>query len=161
MSYVPKSASKLPLELIVGMLNSKLLDWYFRLGSTNSKVNEYQFRNLPCPIFANGKASNDASTKSIVQKAMKARDTAKALDLLKPLCAEPPFSLVIREAIIEAVKQISAIEKARGEITRAARSALHPSAQPYQDLIDQLLYRMAGLSDGEIAALEERYAKML
>lgn len=80
---------------------------------------------------------------------------------LKPLCAEPPFRPLIREVIIEAVEQISAIEKASGEIARAARSALHPSAQPYQDLIDQLLYRMAGLTDAEIAGLEERYAKML
>ncbi len=160
-SYVPKSASKLPLELIVGMLNSKLLDWYFRLGSTNSKVNEYQFTNLPCPIFANGNGGNGTSTRSNVQKAMNAGDTAKALEMLKPRCAEPPFSLMIRDVIIEAVKQISAIEKARGEIARAARSALHPSAQPYQDLIDQLLYRMAGLTDAEIAGLEERYAKML
>src|SRR5439155_26297927 len=50
-SYVPASETKLPLQFIVGLLNSKLLDWYFRLGSTNSKVNEYQFNNLPCPIF--------------------------------------------------------------------------------------------------------------
>jgi len=101
------------------------------------------------------------STKNNVQKAMNTGDTTKVLDLLKPLCAEPPFSLAIREVIIEAVKQISAIEKSRGEIARADRSALHPSAQPYQDLVDQLLYRMAGLTDAEIVGLEERYAKML
>jgi hypothetical protein len=81
--------------------------------------------------------------------------------ILKPLCAEPPFDLVLREVIMEAVKQISAIEKERGDIARAERSALHPSAQPYQDLIDQLLYNMAGLNDAEIVGLEDRYAKML
>ena len=43
----------------------------------------------------------------------------------------------------------------------AHRSALHPSAQTYQDLIDQLLYRMAGLNEAEIAGLQARYAKML
>ncbi len=36
-SYVPASESELPLLFLVGLLNSKLLDWYFRLGSTNSK----------------------------------------------------------------------------------------------------------------------------
>jgi hypothetical protein len=46
-SYVPEHTTKLPLEVIVALLNSRLLDWYFRLGSTNSKVNEYQFNNLP------------------------------------------------------------------------------------------------------------------
>ena len=32
-------------------LNSRLIDWYFTIGSTNSKINEYQFNNLPCPAF--------------------------------------------------------------------------------------------------------------
>ena len=53
-SYVPSSKSSLPLGFIVALLNSKLIDWYFRLGSTNSKVNEYQFNNLPCPQFTRG-----------------------------------------------------------------------------------------------------------
>jgi hypothetical protein len=43
----------------------------------------------------------------------------------------------------------------------AARSHLDPAAQPYQDLIDQLLYRMAGLSPEESTALEARLATML
>ena len=96
-----------------------------------------------------------------------AHDTTRAarwtggLKSLKALCTEPPFSDLIRQVIVEAVKQISGIENARGKIARAERPALDPSAQPFQDLIDQLLYRMAGLRDAEIAGLEERYAKML
>ena len=61
-SYVPSSDSKVPLPLLLGVLNSKLLDWYFRLGSTNSKVNEYQFRSLPVPLFAETATQNDAAT---------------------------------------------------------------------------------------------------
>jgi hypothetical protein len=41
------------------------------------------------------------------------------------------------------------------------RSALCPDAQPYQDLIDRLLYAMAGLSEEEAGGLEERLARML
>jgi hypothetical protein len=41
------------------------------------------------------------------------------------------------------------------------RSALDPAAQPYQDLIDQLCYGMAGLASDEVKGLEERYARML
>jgi hypothetical protein len=44
---------------LLALLNSKLLDWYFRLGSTNSKVNEYQFNNLPCPIFRDLRTAED------------------------------------------------------------------------------------------------------
>ncbi|MGH7172966.1 MAG: hypothetical protein ACRELG_22010 [Gemmataceae bacterium] len=47
----------------------------------------------------------------------------------------------------------------RGDIARTERSA--PAAQPYQDLIDQLFFGKAGLSEDEVKALEERYAKML
>jgi hypothetical protein len=36
-----------------------------------------------------------------------------------------------------------------------------PAAQPYQDLIDRLLYRLAGLSEAAAAALEKRLEKML
>ena len=59
------------------------------------------------------------------------------------------------------VERIIAIETARGEIARAERSALDPQAQPLQDLIDRILFRLAGLSDTESADLETRLAKML
>ncbi len=42
-------------DFLLALLNSKLIDWYFRLGSTNSKVNEYQFNNLPCPRSPTGR----------------------------------------------------------------------------------------------------------
>ena len=33
----------------LGILNSKLLDWYFRLTSTNNHVNSYEIERLPFP----------------------------------------------------------------------------------------------------------------
>jgi len=56
---------------------------------------------------------------------------------------------------------IAAIEAARGEIARAERWALAPAAQPYQDLIDRILYTLAGLSGPEWRGLEDRLARML
>ena len=56
---------------------------------------------------------------------------------------------------------IIASEQHRGEIARSERSALCAEAQPYQDLIDRLLYAMAGLNDDEARGLEERLARML
>ena len=41
------------------------------------------------------------------------------------------------------------------------RAALDPNAQPYQDLIDQLFYGMAGVTADEVRGLEERYVRML
>jgi hypothetical protein len=69
--------------------------------------------------------------------------------------------LILRDILIEAVDRITAIETARGEITRIERSSLAEDAQLYQFIIDRLLYRMAGLSDAEAAGLEGRLAKML
>ena len=48
-----------------------------------------------------------------------------------------------------------------GTISRGDRSALWQKAQPYQDLIDKLFYRIAGLSDAESKELESRLAAML
>lgn len=50
-SYVPEHRTNVPLEIVQALLNSKLAEWYFRLGSTNAMVSEYQLRNLPCPEF--------------------------------------------------------------------------------------------------------------
>ena len=63
--------------------------------------------------------------------------------------------------MIHAVNEIVRIEYARGPISRSDRSALDPKAQPYQDFIDQLLYRLAGLTPAESQALETRLATML
>ncbi len=54
-----------------------------------------------------------------------------------------------------------ALQAGRSDITRTARSALDPAAQPYQDLIDRLIYGMAGLTGDEVRGLEDRYARML
>ena len=63
--------------------------------------------------------------------------------------------------MVQLVERITKIEADRGDIARSDRSALDPKAQPYQDLLDRMLYRMAGLSDEEAAGLESRLATML
>ena len=65
------------------------------------------------------------------------------------------------DIIVELVKRIIQIEKARGVIARSDRSRLAETAQPYQDLIDRLFYAMAGLTGAEAQGLEERLSRML
>jgi hypothetical protein len=160
-SYVPESDSRLPLEVLLALLNSKLLDWYFRLGSTNSKVNEYQFNNLPCPVFGDSRAPADDRLRDAAVAAINAGSLDDAFAVLTPALANPPFPLAVQDVLVELVRRIIAIEHARGEIARTQRSALAPAAQPLQDLIDRLLYRMAGLTPDEAAGLEHRLARML
>ena len=46
--FAPKSYE---IESLLGILNSKLINWYFRCFSTNSNVNGYEIDNLPIPYI--------------------------------------------------------------------------------------------------------------
>jgi hypothetical protein len=160
-SYIPEHRCSLDLLFVLALLNSKLSDWYFRLGSTNAMVSEYQINNLPCPVFSEEVGTDEAALQSKAQAALATGRPDEVLDLLRPLLAAPPFSPAVREAVVAAVRRIIELEAARGTIARTERSALDPAAQPYQDLIDRLFYGMAGLTDDEVRGLGERYARML
>jgi hypothetical protein len=160
-SYVPEHMCSIPLDIVLAILNSRLADWYFRIGSTNAMVGEYQVTNLPCPVFVEVGNTADKKIIQAATTAVKNDDFDSAFRILLPGIKVPPFSLAIRDTIIFLVNGIIEAERARGEISRAERSALSPQAQPYQDLIDRLLYAMAGLSDDEARGLEKRLAKML
>jgi len=160
-NYLPEFASSLPLEFNLAILNSKLSDWYFRLGSTNAAVSHYQLYNLPCPRFTERDARGDKKLREDSMSAIRARNLPEVFEVLRPTLANPPFKLAIRDVVAKLVRLIIHAEHRRGEIARSERSALCAEAQPYQDLIDRLLYAMAGLSEEEARGLEERLAKML
>ncbi len=159
-NYFPESQSRLPLEVLLGLLNSKLTDWYFRLGSTNASVSHYQLYNLPAPAFK----MEDSVDRSLVSKfaaAVDGADWEAAFFVIESSLEEAPFARVVIEALVHIVRRISSIEAARGDIVRTERSSLAPEAQPLQDLLDRMLYRIAGLTDDDIAGLEERLVRML
>jgi hypothetical protein len=160
-SYVPENHSKIDPHLLVALLNSKLLDWYFRLGSTNSKINEYQFNILPCPIFAEELPDVEVELRSRAVEHLKRREFSYVYELLGPLIDVLPFSRVIRDVLIESVKSIVECESQRGIITRSQRSSLSEDAQDYQEMIDNVLYALAGISEREAKLLEQRLATML
>src|SRR3972149_3707535 len=57
------------------------------------------------------------------------------------------------------LKSQKSLEERRGDIARTERSALAVEAQPYQDLLDRILYRMAGLTDAEAQGVGERVGR--
>jgi hypothetical protein len=81
--------------------------------------------------------------------------------LAEPLLAEPPFTASLLECLALLVDRIIEAESTRGDIARTDRSALALEAQPYQDLIDRILYRMAGLMDAEVKRPEKRLEAIL
>ena len=151
--------SSQPLEFVLGLLNSKLIDWYFRLGSTNAAVSHYQVANLPCPIF-DGRAP-DVEEVEKIDGLIGSGALDEAYQLIRTRLDAPPFSQAIRAGIVAAVRKIIDIENDRGGIRRVERSALDPAAQPFQTFIDRMLYRMAGITDNEAIDLEGRLRRMM
>lgn len=48
--YVKENKIGIDIYYLLGLLNSKLLNWYFKLFSSNNHVNNYELDNLPIPI---------------------------------------------------------------------------------------------------------------
>ena len=150
----------MPADFLLALLNSKLVDWYFRLGSTNSKVNEYQFNNLPCPIFRDKPDKQDDALMAQIHKLLDT-DVSAVPGMLEPCLAKGPFSPVVRGALEQLARKIQAAEQIRGAISRHDRAHLSADAQPYQDAIDLILFKMAGLSERDIVGIEDRLTRML
>ena len=116
--------------------------------------------NLPAAVF-DGASPSDGELIEGFGRAIDARDWQAAKSLLNPLLTDPPFEPEVVECMGLLVQKIIDIESARGAIARAERSALDPKAQPLQDLLDHMIYRMAGFTDADVAGLEERLERML
>jgi hypothetical protein len=158
-NYFPEDSSQLPLELLIGLLNSKLQDWYFRLGSTNASVSHYQLYNLPSPVFSSDKGG-DGIPKEFPRLTEKC-NWQGAFASIEPLTLNPPFSESLIQCMVHLVQLITDCETRRGSIMRTERSALCSEAQPIQDLLDKIIFRLAGLTDAEAEGLEQRLSTML
>lgn len=156
-SYIPASASQLSPELLLGLLNSQLLEWYFRLGSSNSKLNEYQFDNLPCPLFT----TNVSPETLVLLQELEVLITAKDLDAINRMVRTRLFPSSSTEAVSSAlmtrlVKHIIEVEEARGHVTKQNRSRLAIESQAYQSLVNDLLFAAAGFTRDEVSGIESR-----
>jgi hypothetical protein len=160
-SYVPQSETKVPLAVVLALLNSKLADWYFRLGSSNAMIGAYQVENLPFPRFAEEESEWTRIAVASVREAISVGDPDSIADELAPAITSPPFDLAASAALAMLAERISTIEAARAHVSRTERSALSTEAQRYQDVIDALLFAMVGFSKAEISGLEQRLAHML
>ena len=96
-----------------------------------------------------------------ITQALERSDWHRVREIVGESIEGAPESALAREVIAEASRRIRHIESRRGEITRAQRSALSQEAQPLQDLIDHILFRLYGLTEAESAGLEARLARML
>ena len=139
-SYIPASASKLGPELLLGLLNSQLLEWYFRLGSSNSKLNEYQFDNLPCPLFTTDDSHETQMLMQELEGLITAGDLLAVSNFVRmrfrPSTSTKAVSSLVMSRL---VKQIIYIEKARGHVSKQNRARLAAESQTYQTMVDDLV----------------------
>ncbi len=54
-NYVLLDKDVFELEYILSLMNSKILNWFFKIFSTNSNVNGYEVDNLPVPQISSEK----------------------------------------------------------------------------------------------------------
>ena len=144
-SYVPFSTCLISPNFILGLLNSSATDWFFRLGSTNSKGNEYQFNNLPCPRFANKTGPNP----EWVEGGLVALEN-RELEGLRTQCEiglmEAQWSPYLIDLIESVVDLLIGSGEARGEVCKRDRSKLAYTSEPLQEFLDWLgkLYQRCG-----------------
>lgn len=155
-SYITDESSKIELDLLVAFLNSKILDWYFRLGSTNSKVNEYQYNALPIPTLS------DTARRLDWHPVFEKGDWKELGGLLCKACDHPgSMPKPVADAVAELSRRIQKIEAKRVLKNRSERSRLAPESQPIQDAIDAVLFRCYGLCEDETRYIEKRLEEML
>jgi hypothetical protein len=153
-NYIPACSSKLHLNFLLALLNSKLSDWFFRLSSTNAAVSHYQVYRLPTPL--------------IQSDATKSADGADFADLGVAVgflnsAHEQPGTLPpeVAAAIGGLCARIQAVESTRPMANRSERSSLSAESQHLQDLIDAVLFRCFGLTEDDATYINERLKEML
>lgn len=155
-NYCSKESSSISLDLVLALLNSKLVEWYFRLGSSNAHANEYQMKILPVPQIDSRELPTDW------QSPFKNNNWQDVLRCLLPSCLEPgimPRSAA--EALVAMSQRIQEIEANRVLKSRSERSHLALESQPIQDAINAVLFRCYGLSDDDAKYIEKRLGEML
>jgi len=159
-SYVPRiSRTTVDFDVLLAVLNSRLADWYFTIGSTNSKVNEYQFNNLPFPVFLDDASPEDAKKLHEIIAKIDA-DPSFAVEKLGSFLQVAPFGSVVKGTIKHLASRVRAIEGERGPVAKADRARLSSAAQPYQDAIDRVLFELVGFTPVEVLALNGRMETM-
>jgi len=155
-SYVTDKSTHVDLSFVLLLLNSKILDWYFRLGSTNSKVNEYQFKVLPVlQITSDQKSSLDPID-------VTGGHETELAQRLSSYYSEPGvLPKCVAEALMSLSSQIEEVESRRVLTKRSDRSHLSSESESIQKVIDAVLFRYYGLSPEEGAFIESRLREML
>jgi hypothetical protein len=154
-NYIPESDTQLPLDFVLALLNSRLADWFFRLGSSNAAVSHYQIYNLPAPTITDRSVPD---SKRLLQH-QRWTELARMLGATPTQAGELPRDAL--DCLVGMSQRIQEIESTRALSKRSERSGLAPESQVIQDAIDTVLCRCFGLTREEETYLAGRLQEML
>ena len=69
--------NNIDIYALLGLLNSKLINWFFRCFSTNSNVNGYEIDNLPIPNISK---DNQIKLRDLVKSIMEKKNSDNYAD---------------------------------------------------------------------------------
>jgi len=156
-SYITEASSQVELDAVLGLLNSRLWDFWFRLTSTNSKVNEYQFNNLPWLRLTDAQTDDHAQAGELIAAGRWSRLGL----LLEQHAAAGRAPRWLHDAIAELSRQIAAHEAERILASRRERSRLGEPAARLQRHLDSLVYSAFGLDKERRDHIDKRLEWML
>jgi hypothetical protein len=160
-NYTTSGHSKISLELVLFVLNSRFADWYFRLGSTNAAVSHYQLTNIPCPPFGEQPDGIDEAFCRAIEAMIETRDFPMIERRCIDLAAGEGCTPELQRAIIGLVRFIEREEMRRGRIARTERSSLADDSEKCQIVLDKLMLVLLGLGEGKHEYIRTRLAEML
>ncbi|MDY5822090.1 MAG: Eco57I restriction-modification methylase domain-containing protein [Helicobacter sp.] len=121
---------------LIGLLNSKLLNWLFRITSTNNNVNLYELENLPIPQITE-------SNKPLCDEIIKCVDEI----------------LEIKACHTEALAEVSKNTESKKDISPTAQYDKADSTLDTSKLeskLDSLVYKLYNLTKDEIAIIDSK-----
>lgn len=163
-----KACDRLALRALLGVLNSKYATWYFVVAGNKAygtgdfaRLTKKDLAILPVPQFVEGESSLAIVAPLISAISVDDPDEAMKTLTRKSISFDFPFDMGLRKAIAALVDRIIECERDALGSVRVNRSSLSPKAQAYQDVLERIVYLMAGLDDSEVAALEQRVESVL
>jgi hypothetical protein len=160
-NYTTSDNSKIPLELVLFVLNSSFADWYFRLGSTNAAISHYQLTNIPSPCFSQRSDKPDQKCCKDLDTLMNARDFDAVEEKCLALTAGERCSPTVEHFIGALVTFIEREEERRGEIARTARSHMARDSERCQVILDKMMLALLGVGVLKHEYIRQRLKEML
>lgn len=157
-NYTTTSHSLVDLSLILFVLNSSFADWYFRLGSTNAHVSQYQLQTIPCPKFElndSGAPVDVSEVERLLAEGQFAELETAVLAMASGVCTTKAANVI--KVLVQYIEEQ---ERLRGVITRAERSRLSENGTAAQAILDRAMLSFLGILES-YEYIRLRLAEML